>query len=111
MAWEWSHTPEAYEAAKLNMQELDRETREIIAAEWIGTPKDEFGGYGFSIDMDMKRYWKATCRVKRWTDERLNEFIWWNMVNLATCTNGGYEAYCCPHGCGPHLVPFDRKGD
>lgn len=105
MAWEWSHTAEAYEAAQANMEALDRETREVIASEWLATPN------GFSIDMDMKRYWKATCRVKTWTDEKLNEFIWANMENLATCTNGGYEAYCCPHGCGPHLVAFSRKGE
>lgn len=108
MAWEWSHTPDAYEDAQLNMQELDRETREVIAAEWMGTPRDQFGGYGFA-HLDEKRYRRGLRRAKRWDDEKLNEMIWQNMSGYATCTNGGYEAYCCPHGCGPHMVAFDRE--
>lgn len=26
---------------------------------------------------------------------------------LAACTNGGHEAYLCPHGC--HLLPFSLE--
>lgn len=109
MAWSWGHTQEAYNDAKRNMEALSRETREIIAAEWMGTLRDKFGGYGFSIDLDMKRYRRGERRAKRWTDEKLNDMIWKNMSDYATCTNGGWEAYCCPHGCGPHMVPFGSE--
>ncbi len=112
MAWEWSHTQSAYVYARKQMEGLDRETREIIAAEWMGTPRDEYGGYGFSR-LDEKRYRRGLRRAKTWDDERLNNMIWDNMADYATCDNGGYDAYCCPHGCGPHMVPFgpeDKAG-
>jgi hypothetical protein len=117
MAWSWGHNPEAYEYAKNQMEALDRETREIIAAEWIGTPSQwnskEKLVFRYSTNLDLKKYHKALCRVKNWDDEKLDEFIWKNMEELATCTNGGWEAYCCPHGCGPHMVPFgpEREED
>ena len=34
MAWSWSHSQEAYENARENLSTLDRETLEIIFAEW-----------------------------------------------------------------------------
>ena len=34
MAWSWSHSQEAYENARENLSELDKETLEIIFAEW-----------------------------------------------------------------------------
>jgi hypothetical protein len=113
MAWEWSHTQEAYNNAKRNMEALDRATREVIAAEWMGTPsywhKTADGVFRYDTNLDLKRYYKALCRVKRWTDKKMNEFIWKNMEELATCTNGGWEAYCCPHGCGCHMVSFGHE--
>lgn len=105
MAWEWSHTHEAYIHARRQMEALDRETRETIAAEWLATPKDEFGGHGFS-HLDLRKYHHSKARVGAWDDERLDGFIWERMEEMATCSNGGWEAWCCPHGCGPHLVPF-----
>ena len=34
MAWSWSHTQEAYDAAKANCYALDHETLTVIWAEW-----------------------------------------------------------------------------
>jgi hypothetical protein len=105
MTWEWSHTQEAYAYAQQAMQDLPRQTREVIAAEWLATPRDEFGGYGFA-HLDLRKYHHSICRVKEWSDDKLDEFIWQRMSDLANCTNGGWEAHCCPHGCFPHMVPF-----
>lgn len=106
MAWSWSHTHEAYVNAENNLKALDRETLVVIFAEWRASMNRK-GEY--TDDFDQRRY----DRALRWasdpnniTTEGLAEFIWERMNELRTCTNGGWEAHCCPYGCGCHMVSF-----
>jgi hypothetical protein len=88
------------------MEALDRETRNVIAAEWLASRENEYGWYDMDAS-DLPKYEAEQARVAQWDDEAINELIWDKMAEKATCENGGHEAWCCPFGCGPHLVPFD----
>lgn len=114
MAWSWSHTEEAYVYAREQMEKLDRETRNVIAAEWLAAVPHPQYGIGFHANLDLRKYAKSLVRVAEWSDEKINKFIWdgvegrddLGMNKLRTCENGGWEAWCCPFGCGCHMVPF-----
>lgn len=103
-SWSWSHTQEGIQNARNQMEAMDRETRNVIAAEWLAKIKSD--NYGCS-ELDTRKYYRSLPRVQQWDDDKLNEFIWTKMEEYATCSNGGWEAYCCPFDCGCHTVPFD----
>jgi hypothetical protein len=111
MAWSWSHTNEAYEAVRLNIERQDREWLEVVWAEWIAAIPDPRFGIGFHAELDTKKYHKALVRAKRKSNDELAAFIWERTRDFATCENGGFEAWCCPFGCGCHMVSFDTPSD
>tara|TARA_Y100000034_G_C6704283_1_gene310771 strand:+ start:209 stop:520 length:312 start_codon:yes stop_codon:yes gene_type:complete len=98
MAWEWSHTAEAYADAETHLQALPRETLNIIFAEWQANDSDGFNSAKHDTAL------KEAATLSR---EHLTEYIWQQASEQATCTNGGWEAWLCPFGCGCHLVPFN----
>lgn len=107
MSWEWSHSPEAYDNAESNLRRMKRDELEIIFAEWRAAQ-----GKGGSIDygnpaFDQRKYSRALDHAKTLPDSALADFIWNRASELRTCDNGGFNAWLCPHGCGPHCVPFD----
>lgn len=109
MTWEWSHTPEAYEAARLNLFNMEPETLREIFAEWRGYLCDpEANG----SEMCPHCYADAQAEAKRLTVEELAPAIWEHAADWThgrSCTNGGFEAHMCPYGCGCHMVPFDTE--
>ena len=109
MAWEWSHTQEAYATAHENLQAVDLDELQVIYAEWESATLDECGGREHDSDL----YFAALERVQRdrLPADVLADAIWERAAEQATCTNGGHEAWMCPHGCGPHLVPFSPVED
>ena len=109
MTWEWSHTQEAYDYARQQMEELDRKVRNVIAAEWLAAIPHPRWGISFHAELDLKKYNKSLVRVADWNDDKINEFIWKKMDELRHCTNGGWEAWCCPFGCGCHMVNFSEE--
>ena len=106
MAWEWSHTPEAYANAYANLQNRPREWLETVWAEWEASEYDT--GIGFRA-MDLRQYEAALAKAKELPEDTLADAIWERMAEQATCTNGGFEAWACPYGCRCHLVPFDLE--
>lgn len=105
MAWSWSHTPQAVAAARANCFALDHEELAVIAAEW----KAYRGETGVeSFDADTYHGYLGSV-VKNPTDVIARE-VWDQAVEQSTCDNGGFNAWLCPYGCGPHCVPFDRLG-
>lgn len=107
MAWSWSHNPEAYQDAHDQFNALPRETRNVIAAEWLAAIPHPRWGIGFHAELDERKYHHSLARVAAWTDERLDEYCWPRIDELATCDNGGWNAHCCPFGCMSHFVPFE----
>ena len=109
MAWEWSHSAEGINNAQNNLELLDRETLEIIFAEWRAAQ----GKHGI-IDrthagFNEKKYNRALAYAKTQTDGELVRFIWEKAEEFRTCDNGGFNAWMCPHGCGCHTVSFSTR--
>lgn len=109
MAWSWSHTAEAYENAKANIQAKPRDWLKEVWAEWQAAIPHEKFGIDFHADLDTPLYDKKLIEAETLTNEQLAEYIWTRTEELRTCTNGGHEAWCCPFGCGCHLVKFDLE--
>lgn len=109
MAWSWSHTNEAYADAEANLRRLPKEELEVIFAEWRAA--QEKGG---AIDrchaaFNERKYNRALAYAKQLDDETLADFIWEKASEQATCDNGGWNAWTCPHGC--HTVPFSPEDE
>lgn len=110
MAWSWSHTHEAYENAKENLSRLPIKTLVVIMAEWEAfEPNPQFSSSSSQLNQDKYEaallYHQAQVRSGL-HKEALVESIWEKAAGLATCTNGGHEAWMCPFGCSCHMVSF-----
>lgn len=103
--WSWSHTSEAYDNARRNLERLDRETLNVIYAEWHSPFKGD--PHSFS----EHKYRVAKKRAEKLDPDELVEFIWGKMSEQATCENGGFMAHCCNYHCGCHMVSFDDTHD
>ena len=107
MAWSWSHTTEAYHNAEQNIANLSDEKVAEIWAEWNACEDAE------QPELDNDRYERmhaaAMERIREGRRDELEEEIWGKASELATCTNGGHEAWLCPFGCGCHMVSFDKE--
>jgi hypothetical protein len=106
MAWSWSHTQQAYSDARENLFKLDRETLEIIFAEWRAAQEKHGMIDPVSPAFNERKYERALKHAKTLDPDTLVDFIWEKASEFATCDNGGLEAWMCPQGCGPHCVSF-----
>ncbi|MDA9856614.1 hypothetical protein N9D23_00715 [Rubripirellula sp.] len=115
MAWSWSHTNEAYAAVEeqLNSKADEANNGDIEDVEWLVVVWSEFVASNWredrvTTDLNLRKYASAMARAKRQGEElgyeKLANDIWNWSSELATCTNGGWDAWCCPFGC--HLLPF-----
>jgi len=125
MVWSWSHTPEAYQNARDNLSRLPAVELITIRAEWYALTDRErdcnafsAGRYHRACRYLQKRYRRAigangNPRLQTVSEfcETLSNEIWEKAENLANCTNGGFSAWVCPYGCGPHLVSFSRPDE
>jgi thymidylate synthase len=94
MAWEWSHTNEAYETARMNLNKLKRGELNTIFSEW----KAYF--YRERTTQDEASYhchWRKHTR--NLPTDILADQIWDWMEELRTCDNGGFFLWACPYGC------------
>jgi hypothetical protein len=107
MAWGWSHSNEAYADAYANLQGLDREALETILAEWRCYSPDhaDADSEGFVADRYAQVYADVTGAA--YPTDVLADSIWDSASELATCDNGGWNAWVCPYGC--HTVSFTRE--
>jgi hypothetical protein len=102
MAWQWSHTAEAYADAYANVMALPRADLEVIFAEIKAAKPREYG----EPDFVKARYAKALREARKLPDDILADAVWSFAEEHRTCTNGGHRAHVCPWGC--HTVAFDR---
>jgi len=102
MAWSWSHSPEAYRDAELNLRALPVETLREIRAEWMARDDSDYDGFSPAMFADAMRTLSDDA-------EALADAIWDLASDQQTCDNGGFNAWMCPFGCGPHCVAFDRE--
>lgn len=98
--WEWSHSPEAYDTARANVQAKDREWLEVVFAEWHASPAPKLQ----ENKNRGSKYNIALAKAKKLSEDALADFIWDKMSKQRVCSEGGHNAYCCPYYC--HTVPF-----
>jgi hypothetical protein len=111
MAWEWSHTQEAYENGRKNLAKQNVTELLTALAEWEATTWEDEEIYQ-GADLDIDKYNKAMNRLQalhrmsrrskidmKSLKEKYAEQLWEKAEQLRTCTNGGHEAYVCPYGC------------
>ena len=103
MAWEWSHTTEAYVNACDNVHNRDRDWLMVVYAEWEAKSDPNRVANGFS----QRKYKRALGHAKKLPNDVLADYIWEKMEEQRLCTNGGHNAWACPWGC--HLVSFDHE--
>lgn len=103
MAWSWSHTAEAYANAQKNLESQVRAWLEVVFAEWHAAEDLD----SVSPEFNESKYNVALADAKELPCDALADFIWQQMSEQATCDNGGFDAWCCPYGCGCHTVSFD----
>ncbi len=109
MAWEWSHTNEAYANAEANARELPRAELLTILREWAH--RDRVDGDILRVRLGAKRPggFRLPVGIRQLATADLADRVWERAEQLRTCTTGGHDAYLCPYGC--HTVPFDRDDD
>lgn len=111
MAWEWSHTAEAYHHAELQLRKLSEPELITIWAEWTARSGGIAEGQSeYSEPWSDVHYHKGLRRgarmIRHIGPDGLAEQIWEKASAQATCDNGGWSAWMCPYGCSCHTVPF-----
>ena len=108
MVWSWSHSIEAYRDLEQSIAAQPREWLEVVFAEWKASTRGAFHPRpSFSIDFDERRFDRALGAAKHLSSEALAERIYAWAERQGTCDNGGFEAWCCPHGCACHALAWD----
>jgi len=103
MAWEWSHTDEAYQNAREQLNQIPDDDLRVIFGEWWAHAHRSETGEDFTTALYQEGR-NLAQELQPWT---LAAFIWKRMEKQRTCDNGGHNAWACPYGCGAHTVPFD----
>lgn len=102
-AWEWSHGPEAYDAAKMNLYGLPREVLLDIMSEWDAY--EAAGGNSSVMAADFDAVDKT--KYAGLPQDVLVDTIFAKAENLRTSDNGGFRLWMCPYGCNTHKVSTD----
>ena len=104
MAWEWSHSQEAYDFAREFLQEKIAFTALVeIAAEWDVHAHCEVNDDAPAFDHEL--FNARVAEYKGYSQEDLAGLVWGKMEQLRTATNGGHALWGCPYGCKCHWIP------
>ncbi|MGL5921942.1 hypothetical protein [Chroococcidiopsis sp.] len=100
MVWEWSHSYEACENARQNLDLMSHEDlaitlAEISASQWY---KVSIGG-SCSKDFEHDLYKRRLARHKLRSKDQLSDRIWEIAERMRNCDNGGRRLWMCPFGC------------
>jgi len=127
MAWEWSHTQEAYALAEKNLHRKSLKWLAECYAEWkcydIDAATTDFNEALYCLELkheyvecplmpqclitDPMLDGRYTCIFKEartFRKELLADYIWKRASQQRTCANGGGHPHMCPHGC--HTVEW-----
>lgn len=98
MAWEWSHTMEAYHTVEQRLQEMAdlADAANLLCICWSEWVASDWHQHNESTELELRKYESALARAKRQAAEhgygKLAKNIWNWSEELRTCTNGGWEA-------------------
>lgn len=105
MAWEWSHTDDAYRDAARQVERLPRRELLVILREWAHYDREARGRIRQRSGAKRPAGFRLPNGLARLPRPTLAELVRQRAEEHRTCTNGGWEAYACPYGC--HTVPFE----
>jgi hypothetical protein len=113
MPWQWSHTAEGIANARANLALMDRDRLNEAFAEIEALGKKWFND-AESRDYSSPPFYpsihaKAFARAKKLPHDVVADWVWEFAEEYATCDNGGFNAWACPHGC--HTVSFSASGE
>lgn len=105
MAWEWSHTDDAYRGAARQVERLPRRELLVILREWAYYDREVRGTIRHRHGARRPAGFRLPNGLARLSQPMLAELVWQRAEEHRTCTTGGRAAYTCPYGC--HTVPFE----
>lgn len=110
MSWSWSHTREAYQNTRENLERMAIKDLVVIMAEWDAFEPNEHASSSTS-QLNQDKYEASLLYHQQQVRSGLSKValvnsIWDKAEQLATCTNGGHMAWMCPFGCTRHMVSF-----
>lgn len=117
MAWEWSHTVEAYQNVRDNILSIGEkaDNGNTEAQEWIREVWCEWESHNPDADdADHEGYSPLLYVQAKQADVNLSYSEMAYIVShraerQALCEKGGHKAWACPYGCMCHLISFDRE--
>lgn len=107
MTWEWSHSPDAIDAAAYNLSKLPMAELKDIAREWAHHDREARGIIRQRAGSVRPAGFRLPSSLARASRDALITWIWERMEAHRTCDTGGFRAYACLYGC--HTVPFDDE--
>lgn len=105
MAWGWSHTAEAYQNAREQVDTLPRRELLTILREWAYQDRQDRGTLRTRHGAKRIAGFRLPAGIRRLPIDVLADLVWDRAEQHRTCPDGGWQAYVCPDGC--HTVPFD----
>ena len=110
MAWEWSHSNEAYENANLRLHLKPRRWLEVCLAEIRTDAIEKIAEKIEDDEFDWQKVYAAQLKLLRSRKTKVETDwivgdIWRFAEELCTCDNGGFNLWVCPSGC--HKVSVD----
>jgi hypothetical protein len=99
MAWEWSHSQEAYDKAYADLHKMGVCKLAVIYAEWHMELNEEAW-----VEARYVEARREARRLMRHGKDIVADMIWEWACEARTCDNGGHHLWMCPHGCGCHCV-------
>lgn len=104
-AWDWSHTPEAYDNARKNLHGLSHEELVEIMVEWEAYEVANKSSSVMDADFDAV----DRAKFESLPHDVLAEAIYGKAQEFHTSDNGGHHLWMCPYGC--HKVSVDPAGE
>ena len=106
MAWDWSHSPEAYRIARQHLENWSAKRLGEAYAEFKCKEIDDANEQSNVQEPDPYkdgRYEKVLNEtravVRKFGKEHLVNEVWRMAEELHTCDNGGATLWVCPYGC------------
>lgn len=109
MAWEWSHTQDAYDGAQDQVEHLPKFTLLVVLREWAHYDRDKNNTLRTRTGAKRPAGFRLPNNVRKLPQDVLAARVWTRAEDFSTCDNGGYDAHVCPYGC--HTVPFEYVPD
>lgn len=103
--WEFSHSPEAYDILREN---IDKQNREWLETTWAeiqarSSREEHVGGF------NEQQFGESLAQAKKFADDVLSNAIFDFAMEQRLCDNGGHNAYCCPFFC--HKAPMSTEDE